>query len=402
VKIRSVTCFVRDLAQIPAAARLAAAAQAAFAGAGYSVQTTRLAALPFPFLLADVTEKGALKLATAWEAAAQQAGFAYLSLGPALPEFPESYSFIPALLAATRNTFFGGVMSSAELGVSLSAVRACGEVIASAAGITPDGFTNLRFAALANVGPFAPFFPAAYSQGQELAFGLALEAAGEVQTAFHAAESLQAARTETLRVLEAHGLVLSRVAEGLSRGHNAVFKGLDLSPAPFPSMESSLGAALESTGVSCLGLSGSLAAAAFLADTLDRGNWPRCGFNGLMLPVLEDALLAQRSAEGSLTVRDLLLFSAVCGTGLDTVPLPGDASAAQLSALLLDVAALAIRLGKPLTARLMPVPGKRAGDATEFQFDFFANGRVMELPAQPLAGLLAGDETFMLSPRKPG
>ena len=74
---------------------------------------------------------------------------------------------------------------------------------------------------------------------------------------------------------------------------------------------------------------GSLAAAAFVADTLDRGRWLRTGFNGLMLPVLEDSRLAKRAAEGTLTVKDLLIYSAMCGCGLDTVPLPGDATDEQ-------------------------------------------------------------------------
>jgi len=118
-----------------------------------------------------------------------------------------------------------------------------------------------------------------------------------------------------------------------------------------------------------------------------------------MLPVLEDALLARRAAEGSLTLKDLLLYSAVCGTGLDTVPLPGTATAQQLSAILLDVAALAQRLDKPLTARLMPIPGKQAGDPTGFDFTFFANSRVLAFEAEPLTGLLASEENFDLRPR---
>ncbi len=155
---------------------------------------------------------------------------------------------------------------------------------------------------------------------------------------------------------------------------------------------------MERLGVPQLGLNGSLAAAAFVADTLDRGRWKRAGFNGLMLPVLEDSILAARSQD-SLTLKDLLLYSAVCGTGLDTVPLPGDASPEQLSAVLLDLAALSVRLDKPLTARLMPVPGKKAGDPTSFDFSFFANGYIMALPAAPLQGLLASSETFSLKPR---
>ena len=119
-----------------------------------------------------------------------------------------------------------------------------------------------------------------------------------------------------------------------------------------------------------------MAAAAFLADTLDRGEWRKTGFNGLMLPVLEDSTLAARSG-GTLGLKDLLLFSAVCGTGLDTIPLPGSVTAWQIEALLLDVAALAVRLNKPLTARLMPVPGKREGELTTFNFSYFSNGKLM-------------------------
>jgi uncharacterized protein len=66
----------------------------------------------------------------------------------------------------------------------------------------------------------------------------------------------------------------------------------------------------------------------------------------------------------------------------------------------LDLAALALRLDKPLTARLMPVPGKKAGDPTGFTFEFFANSRVMALRAEPLKDPLAGEETFSLKPRE--
>jgi hypothetical protein len=119
-----------------------------------------------------------------------------------------------------------------------------------------------------------------------------------------------------------------------------------------------------------------------------------------MLPLLEDSTLAARGAEGSLTLTDLLLYSAVCGTGLDTLPLPGDTSVEQIQAILLDLAALALRLNKPLTARLMPIPGKKAGDPTEFGFEYFANSKVLEVPAQPLGGPLAGDESLEIVPRK--
>jgi len=119
-----------------------------------------------------------------------------------------------------------------------------------------------------------------------------------------------------------------------------------------------------------------------------------------MMPVLEDATLAARAAEGTLTLKDLLLYSAVCGTGLDTVPLPGDATPVQLTAALLDLATLAVRLDKPLTARLMPIPGKKAVDPTDFDFAFFANSRVMALDAEPLGGPLAGEGMLDVKPRQ--
>ncbi len=177
------------------------------------------------------------------------------------------------------------------------------------------------------------------------------------------------------------------------------FGGIDFSLAPSPSEELSLGTAMERLGVPVLGAHGSLAAAAILADTIDQAEFIRAGFSGLFLPVLEDATLARRAAEGSLGVMDLLLYSAVCGTGLDTIPLPGDTSAEQLSAVLLDLASLSLRLDKPLTARLMPIPGKKAGDPTGFDFAYFANSRVMSLNALPLQGFLAGQESFGLQRR---
>ena len=90
-----------------------------------------------------------------------------------------------------------------------------------------------------------------------------------------------------------------------------------------------------------------------------------------MFPVLEDSVLAERSKQQILTIKDLLLYSTVCGTGLDTVPLPGNITAPEIASILLDVAALAMRLDKPLTARLMPVPGKFAGEITEYHFEYF-------------------------------
>jgi hypothetical protein len=148
-------------------------------------------------------------------------------------------------------------------------------------------------------------------------------------------------------------------------------------------------------------LHGSLAAASILTEAVDRANFPHTGFSGFMQPVLEDSVLAKRAAEGTLTIKDLMFYSAVCGTGLDTVPLPGDVTSDQIAALLLDLSALALRLDKPLTARLMPIPGKQVGDPTGFNFEFFANSKVMALAAEKLGGVFSEDESFQLQAHKP-
>ena len=106
-----------------------------------------------------------------------------------------------------------------------------------------------------------------------------------------------------------------------------------------------------------------------------------------MLPLLEDAILAKRASEGLLGIKDLLLYSTVCGTGLDTIPLPGEVTADQLTAILFDLAALSVRLDKPLTARLMPIPGKLAGDPTTFDFPYFANSKIADVQAESLSNL---------------
>ncbi len=401
MRIRSITYFIHPRNPINQLALQKAgifirSAREIYEKAGYTVQTVRLATPPFPSFLEPEDYP---RITAQLEVLAHSEGFDYVSFGPAEPNQLQSYRDIPNLLDKSGNLFFAGHLTTSEGEISLPAVRACAEVICQAAPLEPNGFANLRFAALANVPPWAPFFPAAYHQGKEPAFALALEAADLAVTAFDRAATLTEARSNLIQAVETHALALEGQAQKITETYRIAFKGIDFTLAPFPRDDISLGNALEKLGLPGVGLAGTLAAAAFLTDTLDRARFNRVGFNGLMLPLLEDSILAKRGSEGILSVTDLLLYSAVCGTGLDTIPLPGDTSVEALQAILLDLAALALRLDKPLTARLMPVPGKKAGEETGFDFEFFANSKVLALPAQPLTGMLAGDETIPISPR---
>jgi uncharacterized protein (UPF0210 family) len=426
MKIRSITYFCNPKFPLEEkilqdAGKFLSEAKSAYEAAGYEVQTVRLATIPFPKLLSgnDFNRSGSKatdpqgvvattkalnelpKFANQFAKAIKDAGIAYGSLGPALPDFPRSYQVIPEAIAASEDIFFGGMMTSGNK-IHLEQVKACADVIVKCAPLDPNGFANLKFAALANVHAGAPFFPAAYHDGDAPAFAIAVESADVAVNAFDGRQTIDDGRQELISVLTKHGKAISRISQSLiSNLQSPKFNGIDFSLAPFPDDAHSLGNAVEKMGVQKIGLHGSLASAAILTEAIERADFPHIGFNGFMQPVLEDTILAKRAAEGTLTIKDALLYSAVCGTGLDTIPLAGDTTADQISPLLLDLCALALRLDKPLTARLMPVPGKRAGEATEFDFAFFANSRVMALDSSPLGLPLGGDEKITLNAKLP-
>ena len=405
MKIRSITYFANiglplNNEKIQMAGAFLKQARALFEEAGYEVQTTRLASSSFAEALGPDAISLIPRMSGKMTTAIQAAGIDYASLGSAVREIPESYEMIPDALTASKNIYFTGEMASVEKGVSLPAIRSCAEVIVRNATVMPDGFANLRFAAIANVQPGGPFFPSAYNIGEKPTFALAIECADLAVEAFENAATIEEGRKALSAALENHGRKLALAAEPLKYQFSIKFGGIDFSLAPFPEESKSLGAAMERLGAPRAGLHGSLAAAAILTECIDRADFPRAGFCGFMAPVLEDATFGQRAAEGVLTVKDMLMYSAVCGTGLDTIPLPGDATVDQISALLLDISVLALRLNKPLTARLMPIPGKKAGDMTEFNFDYFVNSRVLALESEKLTKLFASDEVFFVQPRK--
>jgi uncharacterized protein (UPF0210 family) len=423
MKIRAVTVgaplrapLARD--GVAAAGAVTRAAVRALTDAGWEVQTTRLATPPLHTVLRDIPDSNAgaaLDFAASLEVAAAREGIGYVALG-AIDTFQDERTWrslldaVPGVIAGTNGTFCAATVATRHDGINLAATRACGDLVARIAGLSADGFGNLRFAALANCGPDIPFFPAAYHDGGEaMTLGVALEAADLAVAAFDGAASLDEARARLIGALTHEAQRVTDVARGALDGSGRTrFAGVDLSLAPFPADDRSIASAFERLGLPAFGTNGTLFLAAFLTECLQRvagalgtdsGTEPgttarRFGFSGLMLPVLEDSVLARRAAEGTFGVDSLLLYSAVCGLGLDTVPLPGDTSPGELGAIILDVAALALRLDKPLTARLFPVPGKRAGDAVSWDFAFFAPSRVVPVRGLAPNGVLGRAETY--------
>jgi len=389
VKIRSIcvgldAVWPLDTGAIRRAGAFLGRAAARFADAGYEVQTTRIATSPFAEAGPPDDATWVVPFASALESSCQDAGVGFTSIGPVRwgalgPEAGTRYAAAlgDALVATTQIN--GTVEPIAAGRPSGGAALAAGRIVARLAAETPLGFGNFRFCTIAECAPDTPFFPAGYHGGGPPSFALGLQAADDVRAAFSDAGSLDDLERRLGGRLGADVARVEAIAQALAAEDGFAYAGTDLTPAPFPADADSAAGMLEDLGVGQFGAAGTLAAASAFTRMLKRLPFRHVGYSGLMLPVLEDSVLAARASAGLVTVPELLLYSAVCGTGLDTVPLPGDASVEELAAIVLDVASLALALQKPLSCRLFPVPGKAAGERTAYDSPYLVNGLVLPL-----------------------
>ena len=382
-KVRAVTAFVRlETAnypeQIGEALTMLRHARAAFEQAGYEVQSIRIATQPFPDYTRGMTREAALAFFREYDALSKREGFD-ASIGPAMLDDTDG----PGQVELLRELFTGpGVLNASlavagEDGVHWKAVRAAAELIHYWSKHDPSGLANFGFAATALVPPYTPFFPAAYHRGAGREFAVALQSANVVAEAFARAKDFSRARRQLAEALGAHAVAIEGVALSVEKDTGWGYRGIDLSPAPLKDV--SIGGAVEKLTGAPFGTSGTMTAAALITEVLRSLPVQRAGYSGLMVPVLEDSVLAERWSEGTLTMDALLAYSAVCGTGLDTIPLPGDVTVEQLERIIGDMASLAVKLRKPLSARLMPVAGKKAGDRTEFNDPYLTNAVIQPL-----------------------
>ena len=382
-KVRAVTAFVRlepanYQEQVREALTMLRRAKAAFEQVGYEVQSVRIATQPFPEYTRGMTREAALAFLREYDALAKREGFD-ASIGPAMLEDGDD----PAAVELLHDLFTGeGVLNASltvagEDGVRWKAVGEAAKLIHYWAHHDPSGLANFGFAATALVPPNTPFFPAAYHRGPGREFALALQSANVVAEAFAGVAEFAQARQRLAEALGAHAVAIERVALGIEKESGWGYRGIDLSPAPLK--EVSIGGAVEKLTGAPFGSSGTMTAAALITEVLRSLPVKRAGYSGLMVPVLEDTVLAQRWSDGTLTLDALLAYSAVCGTGLDTIPLPGDTTVEQLERIIGDMASLAVKLRKPLSARLMPIAGKKAGDRTEFNDPYLINAVIQQL-----------------------
>ncbi|MHA1885533.1 MAG: DUF711 family protein [Promethearchaeota archaeon] len=275
------------------------------------------------------------------------------------------------------NTFFTSLpVASSREGINISALRSGASIIKHLS--EPDPFKNLNFCVSANVGPNFPFFPAAYHHSEKPTFSLALEMADEVIDAIKNSTNLKEAQHNMLAKFNQIYDDITKICERTSRNFGIEFKGIDLSPAPFPEIDKSIGTAIEELGIEYFGANGTLTGVALIKNAIPVNKEKVIGFSGFFQPVLEDYIISKRLAEDKFNLDSLLLYSTICGAGLDVIPLPGDITEQELFYILLDLCTISVRLNKPLTARLMPIPGRNAGDPVEFDFEYFAPSKIID------------------------
>ncbi len=388
-KIRAITAFLNlDRAQyqqqIADAMTMLKRARTTFESRDFEVETIRISTQPFAEYTKGLSHERALAFFKDYDALAQKEKFA-ASIGPAMFNASDPESQADLLVDVLKNTksINASLVVADESGVRWPSIGAAARAMKKLAA-TEHSQGNFKFSAIALVPPLTPFFPGSYHTGFGHQFAIALESANTVAAAFQGAPDLTTARQRLIERLGDAARAVQDLAGRVDQDTGWSYMGIDLSPAPMPSPANnvSIAAALEALTAQPIGAPGTLTGAATITAALRDIQVKQTGYSGLMLPVLEDSRLAQRWSEGRLSLDSLLSYSAVCGTGLDTVPLPGDITEQQLELIIGDMATLAVKWHKPLSARLLPVIGKNPGDTTEFDDPFLVNAKLQPLPTK--------------------
>jgi uncharacterized protein len=383
-KIRAITAFVRlDRAnykdQIQEALKFLRDARTAYEKSGYEVQTIRITTQPFPEYTRDLSEEQTLAFFREYDVLAVKEGFD-ASIGPAMmkdSDDPREAELLEQILANSK-TLEGSIFIAGEDGIHWKSIRAAAGVMKYLEANTLHSQGNFSFTTSSFVPDGTPFYPASYLASEGKRFAIGLQSANVVADALASTKSPELAEQHLKASLTIYAQQVEKTAKEISGNTGWKYGGIDLSPAGLKDV--SIGRAIENFLGAPMGTSGTLTTTALITRALKAIPVTQAGYSGLMLPILEDSVLSQRWTEGRLSLDAMLSYSAVCGTGLDVIPLPGDVSSDQLAAILGDVASLSVKWHKPLSARLLPVAGKKAGDQTEFDDPFLVNAKIQPLP----------------------
>jgi uncharacterized protein len=384
-EVRAITGFVRldrdhYASQVNEALTVLRAAKSEFEKQGYEVETIRIVTQPLGDLVRGQSDADALAFLKALDDLSVKEKFDP-NVGPAMlsdADDPRTMHLLAQMLSSLPN-LEGNAIIAGEDGIHWKVIRESAALVHYVTEHSPHSQGNFNFTATAMLKPYGPFFPGAYHTGAGKQFSIGFQGANVVQEVFARTHGdFNASVAELTKQLTVHAKVAEAIGNRVAASTGWSFVGVDPTPAPLGDV--SIGAAIETYTGSRFGSSGTMTAALIITTAVKAVPVKQIGYSGLMVPVMEDKRLAQRWAEAAYTADSLLAYSAVCGTGLDTIPLSGDISEAQMVRIFGDVASLAWKWNKPLSARLQPVKGKKAGDQTEFSDPFLFNTTLHPLP----------------------
>jgi uncharacterized protein (UPF0210 family) len=380
---------------------------------GYTVQTVRIATNPFgEWLVCETgnsdddappkaTTDQQLHRLERLDQLLQQHQIDFCSVGPAKNRREARYC--PHIVATSHRFSCSATVDPGDVDAATCAAETI--LTISRLDDTGDhvrgGLGNFRFCAAASCKPFIPFFPAAKSSSSSsfhatnhgntdriISFAIGLENGRLAGQLLNDCKSIRNVKEQFIREMANVLRPINDIAKQVADKHSATYLGIDTSLNPSLDEDGSVAAAIEKLEeVTVFGGPGTLGAAAEITRALQSlpEDIPLTGYCGLMLPVCEDTRLAQlasatkHSNDRVLRITDILSISSVCGVGIDTVPVPGDCSKEELASLILDVAGIAGRWDKSLSCRVFPVPGKTAGDMTDFDSPYMINSSVFAL-----------------------
>jgi len=297
---------------------------------------------------------------------------------------------IPRALAETERVCASVNVATTRAGINMNAVRMMGEVIKEAAELTAatGGFACAKLVVFANAVEDNPFMAGAFhGVGEpECVINVGVSGPGVVKVA------LEAARGEPFDVvadtIKKTAFRVTRMGQLVARQASArlgvPFGIVDLSLAPTPAAGDSVADILEEMGLTSVGAHGTTAALALLNDAVKKGGVMASshvgGLSGAFIPVSEDAGMIRAVQNGILTLEKLEAMTCVCSVGLDMIAVPGDTSAATLSAIIADEAAIGVVNNKTTAVRIIPAPNMVVGDVVDF------GGLLGTAPVMPVSG----------------
>ena len=383
-RIRAVTAFIEIdpnnyVARVEEAQRFLATTKEALNKAGFEGAGGRITTQPFPqYTKGMKTEEAVALIAKLREAASKERSG--LNIGAAMVhdnDDPAAASLLVEILSKVNVN--ANLITADEQGIHWNSIRQAAKVIKGLAERSPHGDGNFNFGAIAMMKPYGPYYPGSYHLARGHAFAIAMEGAEVVGDVFRQYRDPVEAEKHLAEVLNNYAKQVETVATQVARDTGWTYEGIDATPAPLG--DRSIAAAIEEFLGAPFGSVGTETASGIITRAVQSVMVKRTGYSGLMIPIMEDNLLAKRWSEQTFTLDSILAYSAVCAGGVDTLPLPGDISEEQIARILGDVAWLAYRWNKPLAARLLPAPGKRIGDQTEF-----TNANLARTIIQPLPG----------------